>query len=338
VASIEDLLQSLIDSVPSLAGSDELQDAFVMNISSMVEDARAFYDTGHPSSLVSDRAFAEEHLETGALTASHLHHPAEAMATAEILFDDYLPTFVEEVGAVTATDLIRAARALHAGIWRRFPAGAVAYTAALRERVSNAHLEVRSQIARDLHDRIAHGILAGVQRIDLIALANPSPLERAHQLDAAATDLRRVLQEVQDLAVTLHARVAGEHLDAAVHRHVTDVFMNGVPPTIVSNGTPESLPNWQAEEALTIVLEALANQRKHAPGAVSSVTFDWSEVAVVVTIRDDGPGFDPAHEQAGRLGQRTMRERAGVIGARFDVESAPGSGTTVRLTIPRGTL
>jgi signal transduction histidine kinase len=68
------------------------------------------------------------------------------------------------------------------------------------------------------------------------------------------------------------------------------------------------------------------------------VRFVWSPATLLVTVADDGPGFDVQGDTDGRLGQQTMRERAAVIGARLDVESAPGSGTIVRLTIPRGTL
>ncbi|OEI68597.1 sensor histidine kinase [Curtobacterium sp. ER1/6] len=324
---------------PDLADDPVMARSLLENVTSMVAEAHERYASGDGvASIVSDRYLDPDHLATGALHAEHAQHPAGAMLAAEMLFDAYLPVFVDEVGASTTAEVLRATRALHAGVWSRFPAGAIAYTEALRQRVTTANLDSRTQIARDLHDRVAHGVLAGLQRLDLVLLTDPPAPERSEQLEGAARLLRTALTDVQDLAVTLHARVGDDRLDDALRRHVDDLFPGDDRLTVTTTGVGGALPNWKAEEALTILLEALTNRRKHAPGSAASVTFAWSETAVVVTVRDDGPGFTPGSGADGRLGQQTMRERAGVLGGRLDVESAPGAGTTVRLTVPRGSM
>ena len=321
---------------PELADDPVMARSLLENVQSMVAEAHERYADPAAGSIVSDRYLDPDHLATGALHAEHAQHPAGAMLAAEMLFDAYLPVFVDEVGARTTDEVLRATRALHAAVWSRFPAGAIAYTEALRQRVTTTNLDSRTQIARDLHDRVAHGVLAGLQRLDLVLLTDPPAPERTQQLEAAARLLRAALADVQDLAVSLHARVGDDRLDDALRRHVDDLFPGDDRLTITSTGTAGTLPNWKAEEALTVLLEALTNRRKHAPRSTATVTFAWSEAAVVVTVRDDGPGFVPGSDAEGRLGQHTMRERAGVLGARLDVESAPGAGTTVRLTVPRG--
>ncbi|WP_439692085.1 sensor histidine kinase [Curtobacterium sp. SP.BCo] len=321
---------------PELADDPAMAQSLLENVTSMVTEAHERYAAGAESSVVSDAYLDPAHLATGALHAEHAQHPAGAMLAAEVLFDAYLPVFVDEVGAVSTADVLRATRALHAGIWSRFPAGAIAYTEALRQRVTTAHMDSRTQIARDLHDRVAHGILAGLQRIDLTLLTDPPAPARTAQLEDAARLLRSALGEVQDLAVSLHARVGDDDLDAALARHAKDLFPAESAIGLVSTGTPVALPNWKAEEALTILLEALTNWRKHASGSTATVRFDWTGSAVTVTVADDGPGFDTSAAADGRLGQLTMRERAGLIGAVLAVESTPGEGTTVRLTIPAG--
>lgn len=339
---------------PALADDPVMAQSLYDNVSSMIAEAHERYAAGVESSVVSDAFLDPAHLATGALHAEQAQHPAGAMLAAEVLFDEYLPVFVEEVGATTADELLRATRALHAGIWSRFPAGAIAYTEALRQRVTTAHLDSRTQIARDLHDRVAHGILAGLQRIELTLLTDPPVPARTTQLEDAARLLRGALGEVQDLAVSLHARVGADHLDVALARHAKDLFpaesaaesaADSADDTaaetaieIVSHGSPVALPNWKAEEALTILIEALTNWRKHAPGSAVTIRFDWAESAVTVAVSDDGPGFDTAATADGRLGQLTMRERAALIGAAFAVRSHPGAGTTVELTIPVGAL
>ncbi|WFR66671.1 histidine kinase [Curtobacterium flaccumfaciens] len=323
---------------PELADDPVMAQSLLDNVTSMIAEAHERYAAGADGSVVSDRFLDPEYLATGVLHAEHAQHPAGAMLAAEVLFDSYLPVFVGEVGATTADELLRATRALHAGIWSRFPAGAIAYTEALRQRLTTAHLDSRTQIARDLHDRVAHGVLAGLQRLDLVLLADPPADRRTEQLEAAGRLLRSALADVQDLAVSLHARVGDDHLDDALRRHVRDLFPDDDRITVATTGSPAPLPSWRGEEALTILLEALTNRRKHAPGSTATVRFDWTATAVTATVSDDGPGFDTSHAAEGRLGQHTMRERAGVIGARLDVESAPGHGTTVRLTIPKGAM
>jgi signal transduction histidine kinase len=90
---------------------------------------------------------------------------------------------------------------------------------------------------------------------------------------------------------------------------------------------------------LRVLQEALQNVRKH--GAASAVTvataIDGDEWAL--TVRDDGRGFDVGAVAArGRrnFGLQFMRERAELIGARFEVHSQPDGGTLVRLAIPVG--
>jgi signal transduction histidine kinase len=332
------VLERIAAQFPELADDPVLTQNLVDNVTSMIAEAHERYVAGAEHSVVSNAYLDPDHLATGSLHAEQAQHPAGAMLAAEMLFDAYLPVFVDEVGATSTADVLRATRALHAGIWSRFPAGAVAYTEALRQRVTTAHLDSRTQIARDLHDRVAHGILAGLQRLDLVLLTDPPAGERAEHLDDAARLLRSALGDVQDLAVSLHARVGDALLDDALARHAKDLFSDDDRLSFSATGTPEQLPNWQAEEALTILLEALTNRRKHAPGSTAEVHFAWTPAALVVTVSDDGPGFAPADDADGHLGQQTMRERAAVIGARLDVESTPGTGTTVRLTIPRGAL
>jgi signal transduction histidine kinase len=323
---------------PELGDDPAMAASLIENVTSMLTDAHRRYADGDERSITSDQLLADEHLATGALHAEHMQHPAGAMLAAEVLFDEYLPIFVDEVHATTAAELLRASRALHGGIWSRFPAGAIAYTEALRQRVTTANLDSRTHIARDLHDRVAHGILAGLQRIDLALLTDPPAPERTAQLEVAAAQLRQALGDVQNLAVALHARVGDGLLDAALARHVGDLFPDTAHVTIESHGTPGALVNWRAEESLTILLEALTNWWKHARDADVRVVFVWAVDAVTVTVRDDGPGFDQTARAEGRLGQSTMRERASLIGAALDVTSAPGAGTTVTLVVPRSAL
>jgi signal transduction histidine kinase len=104
---------------------------------------------------------------------------------------------------------------------------------------------------------------------------------------------------------------------------------------------PATLPALSKDAELTvfrIVQESLQNIQKHARAALVIVRIDLSDETIVVTIHDDGRGFVPRQVEATTLsgaGLRGMSERAAAVGGDLQVESQPGAGTTVRLSVPR---
>jgi len=90
---------------------------------------------------------------------------------------------------------------------------------------------------------------------------------------------------------------------------------------------------------LRIVQEALNNIAKHAQATHAAVTIEFDLDRVRCTIRDDGLGFDPAilptePTLTGGMGMDTMRSRAAEAGGAFEIESRPGEGTIVTVTLP----
>ena len=83
-----------------------------------------------------------------------------------------------------------------------------------------------------------------------------------------------------------------------------------------------------------IAQEALNNAAKHSSAKRITVDLEERDGELVLSVSDDGKGFDPANAPRGRWGMTTMRERAEAAGGRLAVDSAPGSGTTVRATLP----
>jgi two-component system nitrate/nitrite sensor histidine kinase NarX len=85
-----------------------------------------------------------------------------------------------------------------------------------------------------------------------------------------------------------------------------------------------------------IAQESLNNVVKHArPSKVSLALRDCCNGnGVILTVKDNGRGFDPEQVPSGRLGLGIIRERAAAIGARFSIESRSGQGTTVEVIWP----
>jgi len=82
-----------------------------------------------------------------------------------------------------------------------------------------------------------------------------------------------------------------------------------------------------------VAADALANVARHARARRAELSLRRDGEAVVLRVSDDGVGYDTATAVSG-LGLRNMRERAFNAGARLDVTSAPGGGTSLELRIP----
>jgi signal transduction histidine kinase len=89
-----------------------------------------------------------------------------------------------------------------------------------------------------------------------------------------------------------------------------------------------------------VAQEALNNVVKHAGARRVDVVLEAREDAVVLIVKDDGSGFDPKGSDIGArgIGIAGMRERAALVGATLQVESAAGKGTTVVLRYPMRTV
>jgi signal transduction histidine kinase len=108
----------------------------------------------------------------------------------------------------------------------------------------------------------------------------------------------------------------------------------GVPLAVEAAPALGPLRPEAAVALFRIAQEALNNTAKHAAAASIKVTLGVDNGEVMLTIADDGRGFEPASVRRGRWGMSTMRERAEAAGGRLAVESAPGHGTTVRASVP----
>jgi signal transduction histidine kinase len=86
---------------------------------------------------------------------------------------------------------------------------------------------------------------------------------------------------------------------------------------------------WK-QNVYLIYKEALTNIARHSGATSADIEARVEANRLMLRIRDDGAGFDPAGSSAGN-GLRNMRERAGLIGASLDIQTRPGEGTTVSL-------
>jgi two-component system NarL family sensor kinase len=82
--------------------------------------------------------------------------------------------------------------------------------------------------------------------------------------------------------------------------------------------------------------EALVNIRRHAQAGEARLQLVITPERVLLIVEDDGQGFDPAQVPAGRYGLVGMNERTRLMGGEFNLESCPGAGTCIEVSVPLG--
>ncbi|HEV2250043.1 MAG TPA: GAF domain-containing sensor histidine kinase, partial [Candidatus Limnocylindria bacterium] len=200
----------------------------------------------------------------------------------------------------------------------------------------------RKRIAQELHDGLAQeltGVVLSLEGAQRAFERNPQVL--GQQLAKATRDARATLADVrQYMGALRQSAPGGLGLPTTVARLIDDLKrQTGLAVEMQEQGNEHALEADLERAVIRIVGEALRNVAQHAGARRATVTLGYSDTDVVVTVTDDGAGFDAATitataESNGHFGLVGMRERAEAVGGRLLVTSAPGKGTTVEATIP----
>lgn len=212
----------------------------------------------------------------------------------------------------------------------------------LQMRIVEAQEAERSRLAQEIHDGPAQALSNTIFQVEYIErVIESDPLLARTELRFLRELLRRELGDVRAFISQLRPPMLDQlGLDGAIMDTVQHMgTLVGVDIATDLAAPPYTLTDGQRTVALRVAQEALQNVRKHASASDVSVATRIEGDTWVLEVRDDGRGFDVGAVAArGRrnFGLQFMRERAELIGARFDVRSRPDGGTVVRLAIPTG--
>ena len=192
-------------------------------------------------------------------------------------------------------------------------------------------------MARDIHDTVAQGFTGIIVQLE----AAEDALQRGDSVQAGM-HLRRVgrlaregLAEARRSVQALRPQVLEDQsLRAALERLIQQMTPgSGLRATLTCTGEARRLAPHVEEGLLRIGQEALTNTLKHARAGRfrARLSFEASEVRLEVS--DNGRGFDPASAEGG-FGLIGMKERVARLGGRLRIESSPGRGTTIAVTMP----
>lgn len=210
----------------------------------------------------------------------------------------------------------------------------------LYRRVVDAQEAERQRVARELHDETGQALTAiGLGLRGVSAMLNQDKEVAAQNLRQLEGLVDQSLTELQRLIADLRP----SHLDdlglpATLRWYASEVQKRtGLQVHVEISGEPHALLREVNTALFRIVQEALTNTVKHARARSAQVRLIFEPTTVTVRIQDDGLGFDAGRiSRQGRRpwGLEGMRERAGLLGGTLELDSIPGLGTTISVTIP----
>jgi signal transduction histidine kinase len=216
-------------------------------------------------------------------------------------------------------------------------------------RVSRRMVDVqeaeRREVANRLHDMVGQKLTALSLNLNIVkgqllpSQATPTGL----RLDDSLRLVEETTESIRDVMAELRPAVLDDFGLAAVLRWYADQFTQrtGVATSVVEQGPRRRLSSTAEHALFRMVQNALANVAKHAHADKVLVTLQMAPRLTCLSVADDGEGFDaaalpqPAFDHG--WGLMIMRERAAAIGARLTIESAPGHGTKVVITLSEDT-
>jgi signal transduction histidine kinase len=195
-------------------------------------------------------------------------------------------------------------------------------------------MDERERIAKELHDGIIQSLFAVGMGLQGTALMAGSP-ETAARIEGAVGELDRVIRDLRNYIFGLRPGIlADRQLDQALRELGEDIQKRASFRVDVEvDAELAALVSSRSHQIVQMTREALSNVARHAQAKRSVVRLARKGQTAVLTIEDDGVGFDARRDSAGN-GLRNMRERATAMGGSLRVSSKAGKGTNLRFTLP----
>jgi signal transduction histidine kinase len=205
----------------------------------------------------------------------------------------------------------------------------------LSDLLLRAQEEERRRIARELHDRVGQNLSALNINLDILLGKLQDPPAR-RRLEDSLKLVDATLQSIENVMADLRPALLDEYgLAAALAWYGQEYAQRtGIRVGVEAGEAGTGLRPEAAVALFRIAQEALNNAAKHSSAKRITVGLEEKGGELVLSVSDDGKGFDPAAAPRGRWGMTTMRERAEAAGGRLSVDSSLGQGTTVRAAVP----
>jgi signal transduction histidine kinase/ligand-binding sensor domain-containing protein len=202
----------------------------------------------------------------------------------------------------------------------------------------DAVLAERNRMAREIHDTLTQDLVSTCLQLDIVAqqLRSGHPERATEQVSKARRLVTEGLAEARQSIWELRSNESRETLPKRLANLVQREAFSALKPHLEVRGAYRPLKPQTEREILRLANEALVNVARHADAEQANLTLYYSTEALMLTVQDNGAGFDvdAASQEKGHFGLMGMRERASVVDGDLEIVSQKGEGTTVRLRVP----
>ncbi|TMK84121.1 MAG: GAF domain-containing sensor histidine kinase [Actinobacteria bacterium] len=215
-------------------------------------------------------------------------------------------------------------------------AGVAVENARLHEELRRlAILDDRERIAKELHDGAIQSLFAVGMGLEVTAQLSGDPNVQT-RLQGASEEVDRVIRDLRNYIFGLRPGIlADRQLDQALRHLVTDFEgKTGIIIAVEIDGEVAAELASRAGEVIQLAREALSNVGRHAEATTCRLSLIRTTDRALLEVDDDGRGFDTTAQNGPGQGLRNLRDRAASLGGELSIQSAPGEGTTVRVSIP----
>lgn len=200
----------------------------------------------------------------------------------------------------------------------------------------------RNRLARDIHDTLGHFLtIINVQLEKALAYRDKKPQEADQAISNAKRLASEALRDVRRSVGALRANEELPEFTLSLNELVERVQSEICTIELHIEGDENRFSKQDLQAFYRAVQEGLTNIQKHARASHVEIGLRFEEQAATLVLRDNGRGFDVTNWQQGEPGRNSgyglqgVQERLELVGGSLQVESAPGQGTTLRVTIPR---
>jgi PAS domain S-box-containing protein len=209
---------------------------------------------------------------------------------------------------------------------------------ALAASLLTAQEEERRRVSRELHDQIGQQLASLAIDIGGLAADAPHPEDAQSRLRALQARVVKASEVARHIAYELHPSVLDDLGLVASLRSLCKEFSDrakNLALEFTGVALPASMPREVASCLYRIAQESLQNIYKHANAKRATMALTLRKGAVLLTIADDGVGFDPkAVKGRGGLGLIGMEERARLVNGKLSIAARPGRGTRIEIGVP----
>lgn len=193
----------------------------------------------------------------------------------------------------------------------------------------------RNRLARDLHDSVSQELFAASM---LVSAINEMPDTDGSVIEKPLQQVEQMIQQAQleMRALLLHLRpvaLKDHSLKEGIEALLKDL-VEKVPVTVQWHIEAVEVPRGIEDHLFRILQEAVSNTLRHAKATTLDITLINRQDKVILTIVDDGIGFEMTDQPFSSYGLRNMNERATEIGGNLRIVSVPGAGTKLDCLVP----